>query len=882
MMQQLWGASLQTMIRMIPLGITTLPALLFMPPAVAVEAANRSADNQATAETEPPNGSGLTEPIPVEAVPQPAMEGVATTVEEWLTPIAQVELVEITNIQVEETAEGFTLQLETTGELAVPETAIMGNAAIADIPNAVLQLPDGEEFLVSEPAESISLINITNLPDNQVRIAITGTDAPPAIDISTEATGLTISGIPGDPTVQAPDEEAIQVVVTGEGDDDDYFVPNASTATRTDTPILDTPASIQVIPRQVLEDQQVVRLEEALTNVSGVTTGSTLSGVTETFNIRGFDNTRVLQDGFRQFDGFGQSTVETANLERVEVLKGPASILYGEVQPGGVINVVTKQPLSEPYYNLQAQVGSREFISPSLDLSGPLTADGRLLYRLNAVVRREESFRDINNSFSRSFIAPTLAWQISDRTNLTVQLEYVEDELLYDLGLIASGEGIVDVPFERNLFSPDNRGEREFINAGYNLEHRFSDNWRVRNAFRYINRDILILGALPDGFDENTGILNRVPGIQDQDSTNYSLQTNIIGEFSTGSIQHNLLFGTDFYRGDTSTFARLDFTNVQPLNVFDPVYGAFADIDFNDLPIARDLETQTNRLGLYLQDQIYFADNLILLAGLRYDTVEQSSKNNPTDFNPTSSETTQNNDAITPRIGLVYQPTPNISLYGSYSQSFTPSSATTAAGDPLEPEQGEGFEVGVKTELLDGDLLATLAYFNITKQNVATQDPNSLFGSIATGEQRSQGIELDIIGEILPGWNVIASYAYIDAEVTEDNVIPEGNRLFNTPQHSASLWTTYEIQAGNLAGLGFGLGFNFMGERAGDLANSFEVDSYFLTNAAISYERDDWRLALNIKNLFDIDYIQATSGSRTLENVPGEPFTIIGSFSVQF
>ncbi|MBE7385571.1 MAG: TonB-dependent siderophore receptor [Leptolyngbya sp. SIO1E4] len=870
------------MVRGVPFGITALLALLSMPSAIAEEAVNRATENQTPAATEPTNGSGLTEPIPVEAVPQPAMEGVATTVDEWLTPIAQAELVEITNIQVEETAEGFTLQLETTGELAVPETAIMGNAAIADIPNAVLQLPDGEEFLVSEPAESISLINITNLPDNQVRIAITGTDAPPAIDISTEATGLTISGIPGDPTVQAPDEEAIQVVVTGEAEDDDYFVPNASTATRTDTPILDTPASIQVIPRQVLEDQQVVRLEEALTNVSGVTPGNTLSGNTETFNIRGFENTRVLQDGFRQFGGFGANITETANLEQVEVLKGPASILYGEIQPGGVINVVTKQPLSEPYYDLQAQVGSREFISPSLDFSGPLTADGRLRYRLNALVRREESFRDFNNNLSRSFIAPTLAWQISDRTDLTVQFEYIDDELLFDNSLVASGEDVVDVPLDRNLFDPANHGKSEFINVGYNLEHRFSDNWRLRNAFRYTYRDNFVFGALQAGFDENTGILTRVPGSQNLIAENYSLQTNIVGEFATGSIQHTLLFGIDLNRTDISTFARIDFSNRQPLNIFDPVYGVFADINFDDLPIFRDIDGQSDRLGIYLQDQINFSDNLILLAGLRYDTVEQSTVNGPTAINPTPSGTTQNDDAVTPRVGIVYQPTSNISLYGSYSQSFTPSSVTTAAGDPLEPERGEGFEVGVKTELLDGDLLATLAYFNITKQNVATQDPNNSFFSVATGEQHSQGIELDIAGEILPGWNVIASYAYIDAEVTEDNVIPEGNRLFNSPRHSASLWTNYEIQAGDLAGLGFGLGFNFVGERAGDLANSFEIDSYVLANAAISYERDDWRLALNIKNLFDTDYIRSTSGSRLFGNLPGEPFTVIGSFSIQF
>ncbi|MGI2905149.1 TonB-dependent siderophore receptor [Tolypothrix sp. VBCCA 56010] len=232
-------------------------------------------------------------------------------------------------------------------------------------------------------------------------------------------------------------------------------------------------------------------------------------------------------------------------------------------------------------------------------------------------------------------------------------------------------------------------------------------------------------------------------------------------------------------------------------------------------------------------------------------------------------------------MGIVYQPIPEVSLYASYSRSFTPNTATTVNGDPLEPERGEGYEVGVKAELLRGRLSTTLAYFDITKQNVASTDPNSLLDSVATGEQQSRGIELDVRGQILPGWNIIAAYAYTDAEVTEDNVIEIGNRLPGTPKHSASLWTTYEFQQNSLQGLGFGIGFNYVGERQGDLDNSFRVDSYFLTNTAIYYRRNNWRAALNFKNLFDINYIQAAS-NRLFEIEPGEPFTVIGSVSVQF
>jgi len=190
--------------------------------------------------------------------------------------------------------------------------------------------------------------------------------------------------------------------------------------------------------------------------------------------------------------------------------------------------------------------------------------------------------------------------------------------------------------------------------------------------------------------------------------------------------------------------------------------------------------------------------------------------------------------------------------------------------------------VGARAQLLDGKLTANLALFEITKQNVSTTDPANPFASIAIGEQRSRGVELDVAGEILPGWNIVANYAYTDAEITEDNDGLEGNRLFGVPKHNLNLWTNYEIQSGDLAGLGFGIGFNFVSDRVGDLANSFEVDSYFLTNAAISYRRDNWRAALNFRNLFNVDYIEAASGTGRLFNIyPGEDFTVIGSFSIE-
>ena len=806
-----------------------------------------------------------------------------TTVAEWIAQI-EVSRVQITGVRLEATEAGFQVVLETTdGELATPTTTVSGNALIAEIPNAVLALAEGGEFQQFEPAEGIALVQVEELSNDRVQVVITGAEAAPTAEVSTAATGLTLSLTPGMAQADAADE-SLRVVVTGEEEGSRYFEPNTATATRTDTPLRDIPQSIQVVPREVLEDQQVITLGDALRNVSGVVRDSQVF-TGERFTIRGFEGSSVLRDGFRQ--GFGQTDTgfpEIANLETVEVLKGPASVLVGSLEPGGVINLVSKQPLSEPFYDLELQAGNRELISPSLDFSGPLTEDGRLLYRLNAFFRTEDSFRDFDTEIERFFIAPTISWQISDRTDLTVRLEYTDDERPADTGLVAIGDEVADIPFDRVFGIPDEDVSRdEILRVGYNFEHRFSDRWRLRNAFSYLNRDretdyTAAFGPL----NETTGDFRLLSIFQRFPQEVFDLQTNVVGEFNTGSIEHTVVLGVDLFRERRrGNEIRGGIFSPFSLNIFDPVYSGLTRPNREDMATSTLEDSQTDALGIYVQDQITLLDNLKLLAGIRYETVEQETTNNPTDLNPNSSESTRNEDAFTPRVGLVYQPIEALSLYGSYTTSFVPNTDTTEDGEILEPERGEQFEIGARAELLEGRLTANLAFFDITKENVSTTDPDNISFSVATGEQRSRGIELDIAGEILPGWNIIANYAYTDAKITEDEDF-EGNRLTDAPEHNFNLWTTYDIQDGPLAGLGFGLGFNFVGERSGDLANSFEVDSYFLTNAAISYERDNWRAALNIRNLFDVDYIESTGVNRTFGISPGEPFTLIGSFAIEF
>lgn len=798
--------------------------------------------------------------------------------------LTQNNLTRVTGVEINQTESGLELVLETVAgsERLVPLIVPEDNDLVIDILDATLEFELRNGITKVNPIPGIRRVTVNEGEENSVRVRVTGTDRTPSAEVLTGREDLVLSIVPERATAENESDEEIDIIATGQGTEDDYFVPEASSATRTNTAIRDTPQSIQVIPQKILEDQQVTRLDEAVNNVSGVTVGSSLSNSSLTFNIRGFEDTPALLDGFRQYGFYELNSPETANLERVEVLKGPASIVYGDVQPGGIINLVSKKPLKTPFYEAELSLGNREFVEPRIDFSEPLTGDGRVSYRLNALYRHEDSFVDFDTDTDRWFVAPVVSWEISDNTDLTFQLEYTDETAPFSNGLVASGNGIVDVPLDRNIGELDDFTDNQFLNLGYNLEHRFSKSWKIRNAFRFSDRSVKQLGALPLVFDEDTGIISRAIGDREVDTQNYALQTNTVGEFNTGAVEHTLLAGVDLSRTDeieTTGFGSEFFT----LDIFDPVYGLIPESASEDLPIFSDTDIQTDRLGIYLQDQIAFSEQIKLLAGVRYDTIERTRLNNPDVSEPNSSETTRNSDAVTPRVGIVYQPIPEISLYGSYSQSFNPDNvSTTIDGDPIEPETGEGFEFGIKGELLDRKLSATLAYFNITKQNVATPDPVNPLFFIATGEQTSQGIEFDLSGEITPGWNIIASYAYIDAEVSEDNDVPSGNRLFNTPEHGASLWTTYEIQRGSLQGLGFGGGFNFVGEREGDLANSFQVDSYFLTNAAVFYERNDWRFALNFKNLFDIDYIVSTDNRRTGNNDPGAPFTVIGSVSYKF
>ncbi|MBE9045822.1 TonB-dependent siderophore receptor [Pleurocapsales cyanobacterium LEGE 10410] len=817
---------------------------------------------------------GVREKALVEKSPSPPVpDALADAPANPLGHIAQ-GITRVTGVEVIQTQEGLELILKTSAgsERLVPLILPEGNELVIDILDATLAFSIRNGVTQLNPAPGIRRVTVNKGDDNSVRVRITGENQTPSAEVVTGRDDLVLSVTPQDTTAEEPNEQ-IEVIATGEAEDeDDYYVPDASSTLRTDTPIRDTPSSVQVIPQQVIEDQGATSITEIVRNASGVNFSDASGGRDEDFIIRGFEAVR-FRNGFRDDSASSRTEIELANIDRVEILKGPASILFGRAEPAGIVNLVTKQPLREPFYEIAFTAGSFDFYRPSLDFSAPLTENGNLAYRLNAAYENAGSFRD-GVETERFFVAPTLSWQISPDTELTLEYSYLSDTRPVDRGIVVlSDDEVADIPFSSFLGDPDVREDFEENRTELYLDHRFNSSLSLRSLLRYTTAVEEGIGATSQIFGESEDDRNfpvfESTGYQFYET--FTFQNDLIGKFNTGSVEHTVLFGLE-YATEFDTFEGADresgLIDIFNADAFEPLTGPF-DIVFDSS------EDSVDSFGIYLQDQIALLDNLQLVVGGRFDTFNSESEN-ITDGEIAETEA----DAFSPRVGIVYQPIEPVSLYASYSRSFTPVSGTDVNNETFDPERGTGFEIGVKTEIIKNKLFSTLALYDTTLTNVTTEDPDNPNFEVQTGEQNSQGIELDVTGEILPGWNIFAGYAYTDAEVTEDNVIPVGNLLNNVPEHNFNLWTTYTLQRGSLSGLGFGAGVFYISERAGDLENSFFVDGYTRVDAAIFYEKDKYRAALNFKNLFDAEFIEGTRNRR--EVVPGAPFTVQGTVSVTF
>ncbi|AXW87301.1 TonB-dependent siderophore receptor [Lonsdalea britannica] len=652
------------------------------------------------------------------------------------------------------------------------------------------------------------------------------------------------------------------------------------TGTRTESRLLDVPQAVNVVPQQVLQDWSATNIDEALYNVSGITQSNTLGGTQDALIKRGFGDNRdgsIFHDGVRSI----QARNFTPTSERVEVLKGPASMLFGMGEPGGVINVITKKPELVQKTHIEGWNSSFNGGGGQLDVTGPISDSG-LAYRM--IVDHDET--DYWRNFGRNrqtTLAPSLMWYGED-TTLRVAYEHQEYLTPFDRGtVIDSRTGKpVDVPRDRRFDESYNatRGDQDTLT--FQADHNLSDRWKTSLTYAYSRNRYNDNQARATKYNATTGALTR-----QADSTGYAhsqsqaVQLTLNGDIDWGQTNHQLLFGVDHeadrtYRGDM-----IRGTAVTNFNVYNPVYGllpASTSVSAAD----SDQRENVDSTGVFMQDAIRLNANWMLLGGLRYDHFDvMSGKGRPFVANTDGSYS-----RLVPRAGVVYNLTSYSSLYASYSESFKPNTSIATQIGALPPELGKSYEIGAKLDL-PNRITANIALFDIHKRNVmVSEDVGGETVTRTAGKVRSQGVELDMAGKLTDSLSLIGSYAYTDARVTSD---PDnnGNRMPNAARHTASLFLTQDF--GNLGlhagdNLRVGAGARYVGRRAGDAANSFTLDDYTVADAFVSYSLPihgyavKWQL--NVKNLFDKTYYPS-SGSNLRVSV-GEPREVVLRASVDF
>lgn len=662
----------------------------------------------------------------------------------------------------------------------------------------------------------------------------------------------------------APEGVTALPQVTVSADKESYRAPETTSVLRSDLPLMDTPQAVNIVPEQVLRDQRARNLDDALNNISGITQGNTLAGTMDAVMKRGFGDNRdgsIMHNGMPLVQGRGLN----AAADSVEVLKGPASLLYGIMDPGGVINVVPKRPSLQRATSLSL-LGTtyghgKNGAGGTLDTTGPIGTSG-LAYRLVADYVDEAYWRNFGQH-RETLIAPSLAWY-GNSTQVNLSYEYRKFLYPFDRGtaLDPRTKEPLPIPSRRRIDDPLNEMHGESHLAQLTVDHQFNADWRAHFGYSY-NREGYDAGQL-----RNTA-LNPVTGAvtRSNDGTDGALATDsygiayVSGNFRVAGMRNELQVGAD------SEYRRIYRQNMlrqkatAPFNYFYPVYG----LEIPSTTISAADSDQTDRLhttSLFFQDSLYLTDKWILVAGARYLTYSQvAGKGRPFVVNTDISD-----QKWLPRAGIVYKWTPALSLYGSYTQSLKPNSTIAPLGggtiidSSIAPEEAQSWEVGTKMDLASG-LSGTLALFNINKRNVLVSQFNPTTGLTdwrTSGKARSRGVELDVTGQIGRRWNVIASYAYIDAKTTEDPLYA-GNRLWNVAQHTAALSAVYDF--GQIFGgdrLRVGGGAHYVGNRPGDSANSFMLPAYTIFDAFATYEtrvgNQKVRFQLNAKNLFNRVY----------------------------
>ncbi|CAM3673165.1 TonB-dependent siderophore receptor [Halomonas sp. AOP12-C2-37] len=650
----------------------------------------------------------------------------------------------------------------------------------------------------------------------------------------------------------------------------------SATGTKTDTPIIETPQSISVVSSEEFKNYGARNFTEALGYTAGISRFEGADRTTEGLRIRGFRNTTTYRDGSKYQANVYDGQQELYGLERLEVLKGPSSILYGVAAPGGILNAVSKRPTSTPLREVNIEAGSFDRRQISADFSDSLDEDGVLSYRITMLHRDSDSFVD-HVPDDRTYIAPALKWQPSETTSLTLLSEYQRDETAYVYGLPTSGTILSnpngDIPRERFAGEPDfDEYDNERYSIGYLLEHDFSNSLHLSHSLRTFRseRDFPQIGL---GQSNDQRVYMRTALDRHDDSRALTSDTSLQYNWDMGDTANTSLIGIDYHRQrhDVSRHFR---ASAPPLDVFDPIYGA-EEISSERIP-GPSSRQRSEQIGLYAQNQMKIADKWVLMLGGRQDWTE--SESSPY-FGPTewSSET---ENAFTGRVGGVYLADNGLAPFISYSQSFEPTSGTDRNGNRFDPTRGEQYELGVRFQPDSWDTMLTATAYELTQENVSVTDPVDTSFQTQIGEVRSRGVELEAKTAIGPNANLVAAYTYTDARTTKSSpVTPDqvGRRTANTPYNQFSLWGDYRFGDFGLPGLKVGGGVRYVGPTRTTWVEG-EVPSITLVDTRVSYETGSWVYAVNATNLTDKTYIE----SCTYGCFYGEPRSIIGSISYQW
>lgn len=666
-------------------------------------------------------------------------------------------------------------------------------------------------------------------------------------------------------------------VVEVKGQRQSYRALSATGATKTDTLLKDLPQSVRVITGDLLKDVGVTTLAGALDLASGISRQSNFGGMWDSYAMRGFTGdpnygSDYMVNGFNSSRGYN-GVRDGANTHTIEVLKGPASALYGRGEPGGTVNITTKKPRFDPAYVVDFSVSSYQTYRSAVDLTGPL--GDRLAYRLNAAHEQGNSYRD-HFEIKRSIIAPSLIWLIGDATTVSYEIEAIKQQSPYDRGVVAVRGELGLIPNSRFLGEPAD-GPNTIKSLGHQLfvQHELNGKWSLQSGLSHRHSSIEGFSTEANNIEPDGRTLRRQRRYKNSEGTDISGRVELLGKFATGPIGHSILLGLDAYK---YTDHRINLrrnpslANPYAIDIYNPVYGGVSD----PLLPSSDVSGDQRARGYYAQDQIDLSKQWKATAGVRYDSSDQTVVNNRL-----ARASSHSQSATSPRVGIVYQPVPTVSLYANAGKGFRPNSGISVDNQAFPAEESRSYEVGAKLDTADGKMTGTLALYKITKTNVLTINPANTDFSMPAGEVGSKGLELDVSGEFARGWRLSAAYAYTDARVTRgDNTIRTGSQFPNVPRNSANLLVSPTFQLG-AARASLGAGLNYVGERRGDVgfSSDFTLPAYTTARLMSSYSPSrKLRFSLNVENVFDKTYY-ASSYSQVWV-APGTARTV--TFNVQY